>query len=139
MERNIFEAVSCKGESAEQYSPLGLAYIGDAVFELFVRTRVLSAGNSSVGRFHKKARNYVNAAAQAVMYHRIYESLSEKEQAILKRGRNASGYSKAKNASVSDYRHSTGLEALFGYLYLSGEYDRLVWLFERCIENEDKP
>lgn len=110
-------------------SPLGLAYIGDAVYEMFVRLTVLTDGNAPVNRLHKKARNLVNAKAQAQMYFRIIDELSEEEAAVFRRGRNAKSFTTPKNADLMDYRHATGLEALFGYLYLKGEKQRAITLF----------
>lgn len=119
---------------AEEFSPLALAFMGDAVFEVFVRAYVLSSGNRPVDKMNGMAREMVNAHAQAGMYHKIESILSEEEHRILKRGRNASSHTIAKNQSPGDYRHATGLEALFGYLFLKGENERLRELFEKCIE-----
>lgn len=120
--------------SPKSYSPLVLAYIGDAVFEMLVRTMTVSKANAPVNSLHKASRRYVNAGAQAKMYDKIKESLSEEETAVLKRGRNAKSFTSAKNASVTDYRHATGIEALFGYLYLKGENARILELFKLCIK-----
>lgn len=110
-------------------SPLGLAYIGDAVYEMFARLTVLTDGNAPVNRLHKKAKDLVNAKAQAQMYFRIAEELTEEETAVFRRGRNAKSFTTPKNADLMDYRHATGLEALFGYLYLNGEKQRAISLF----------
>lgn len=123
-----------------EFSSLALAFIGDSVFELFVRTYVLSKGNTAVDKMNAKARQLVNAKAQSEMYHIVEGELSNEEHAVLKRGRNANSHTMAKNQSVADYRHATGLEALFGYLYLKGETARLNELFLKCIkelENEN--
>jgi ribonuclease-3 family protein len=123
---------------AEQYSPLVLAYMGDAVFELYIRAMLVGEANTSVNELHRRARKYVSAGAQAKMYHRVVEHLSDEEHAVIKRGRNAKSHT-IRNAPVNDYRHATGLEALFGYLYMKGEHSRARWLFERCIsENEEE-
>lgn len=111
------------------YSPLALAHIGDAIFEVLVRLTVLTDGNAPVNKLHKKARDIVNAKAQAEMYHRIREALTEEEEAVFRRGRNAKSFTVPKNADLMDYRHATGLEALFGYLYLKGEKARVLQLF----------
>lgn len=124
--------------SAKQYSPLVLAYIGDAVFEICVRTLVAGNLNAPVNKLHKESKKYVNASAQSEMFYRIKENLTEQEFAVLKRGRNAKSYTSAKNASVSDYRHATGLETLFGYLYLNKEYKRIIEIFNMCICTQDK-
>ncbi|WP_304509407.1 Mini-ribonuclease 3 [Anaerotignum sp.] len=110
-------------------SPLVLAYIGDAVYEMFVRLTVLTDGNAPVNRLHKKARDLVNAKAQAEMYFRFAKELTEEEAAVFRRGRNAKSFTTPKNADLMDYRHATGLEALFGYLYLKGEKQRAINLF----------
>ena len=116
------------------YSPLTLAFMGDAVFELMVRTIVVTAGNTAPEKLHKRTTRLVKAESQAIMGHGIFEELSEEEQSVYRRGRNAQSYTHAKNASVSDYRHATGLEALFGYLYLTGRQERMIELMKRCIE-----
>ncbi len=120
---------------AESYSPLALAYIGDAVFELYVRTALMGLGNMQANKLNKMARMYVKAESQAKMYHALLDKLTERELEILKRGRNASPHTTAKNASVNDYRHATAVEALFGYLYLNGEAKRLAEIFAICTED----
>ena len=112
-----------------EFSSLALAYIGDAVFEVFVRLTVMTNGNAPVNRLNKKARGMVNAKAQAEMYYRIRDALTEEEEGVFRRGRNAKSFTVPKNADLMDYRHATGLEALFGYLYLRGEKERAVELF----------
>ena len=121
----------------EEFSPLALAFMGDAVFEIFVRTYVLSQGNRAVDKMNGDARKMVNAHAQSVMYHKIEFMLTEDEHRVLKRGRNANSHTVAKNQTAGDYRHATGLEALFGYLYLKGDIDRLKELFLKCLEQGD--
>ena len=111
-------------------SPLVLAYIGDAVFELMVRGYVLKDGNAPVNKLNKKSRNIVNAGSQSEMYEKLKDVLTETE------GRNAKSFTTAKNQSVSDYRRATGVEAIFGYIYLSGDLERLKELFKICVENE---
>lgn len=110
-------------------SPLTLAYVGDAVYEMFARLVVLTEGNAPVNRLNKKARNIVNAKAQAELYFRIADMLTEDEAAVFRRGRNAKSFTTPKNADLMDYRHATGLEALIGYLYLKGERARTIELF----------
>ena len=121
--------------NANEYSPLALAYMGDAVFEILVRDMVLSRGNMPANKLHKTSKGYVNAAAQAAMYMKLEAIVTEEEHAVMKRGRNAKSYTTAKNQSVTDYRHATGLEALFGYLYLKGEKERIRELFEICVKD----
>lgn len=123
--------------SPNEYSALDLAYIGDAVFEICVRAFVLQNGNIPVNKLHKISSGFVNAHSQALMFEKIKDILSEKEFAVMKRGRNAKSLTTAKNASVTDYRHATGLEALFGYLFLMGENDRILELFNICIKKEN--
>ncbi len=115
------------------YDPLQLAYMGDAVFELFVREHVLRTDKGTVNRLSKTAHRLVKAPAQAHMYFYLLPLLTAEETAVIKRGRNAKSATKAKNATVTDYRHATGLESLFGYLYLSGQRDRLYTLMEACL------
>ena len=117
-----------------QLSPLTLAFVGDAVFDLFVRERLVCLANRPVNRLHSLAVSLVKASSQARAAKRLSEILSEKELSVLKRGRNAHTKHKAKNASESDYHYATGLEALFGFLYLSGESDRLRELFELTLD-----
>ena len=107
------------------YSPLVLAYIGDGIFELVIRSLLVGHGNAHAARLHKKASSLVNAGSQSAMLERIKEQLTEEELHIFRRGRNANSPTMAKHASVSDYRRATGFEALMGYLYLTGRTKRL--------------
>ena len=111
-----------------------LAYLGDAVFELRVREMLLARypDGLPLHTLNRHARTYVSATAQAAMYHAIFDTLTEAEQAIIKRGRNLHTTSRAKNAEVTAYRHATGLEALFGYLYENNHHDRISELFALC-------
>ena len=110
----------------QTYSPLTLAYIGDAAYELVVRTFLVDQGNSRPDQLHRKASSMVKAAAQAAMAEALKDSLTEEELSVYRRGRNAKSPTMAKNASMSDYRKATGFEALMGYLYLKGEQKRLI-------------
>ena len=114
------EKFHLKDTDAGQYSPLVLAYLGDAAYEILIRTIVVSEGNMQVNKLHKKA------AAQAEFLMAIEDDLTEEEHAVYKRGRNAKSFSMAKNATMKDYRMATGFEALMGYLYLSGRTERMV-------------
>ena len=107
-----------------------LAYIGDAVFELMVRSYVLEHGSKQPDRLHKHATAIVNAASQSAMIAAMQEVLSDEETAIYKRGRNSSTATSAKHQSIADYRRATGLEALFGFLYLEGREARMQELFD---------
>jgi len=111
-------------------SPLTLAFVGDCVFELFVRERLVCAGNCPVNALHKKSVAQVCCSAQAQSLKTIASSLTEEETEILKRGRNAHTNHLPKNSNPADYHAATGFEALFGYLYLSGRIDRLRELFQ---------
>ena len=110
----------------QTYSPLTLAYIGDAAYELVVRTFLVDQGNSRPDKLHRKASSMVKAAAQAAMAEALKDSLTEEELSVYRRGRKAKSPTMAKNASMSDYRKATGFEALMGYLYLKGEQKRLI-------------
>ena len=126
----LFQAVctafSLKEQDAKLYSPLTLAYIGDAVYEVIVRTILVEHGNAPVNVLHKQASKLVKAEAQADAYHRIKEQLTEEELSVFRRGRNAKSYTSAKNATIGDYRVATGFEALFGYWYLTGRTERML-------------
>ncbi|MBQ4524270.1 MAG: ribonuclease III [Lachnospiraceae bacterium] len=119
------------------YSPLALAYIGDGVYELMIRTILVSEKDMQVQKYHKKASNLVKAQTQANMIHAIMEELTEEEMAVYKRGRNAKSYTMAKNATVSDYRAATGFEALVGYLYLKEDLLRVIELVKMALERKD--
>lgn len=118
----------------EQYSALGLAYIGDAVYDLIIRTLVLSQGNHKVNIFHKRTSSIVRAESQARLVESIEEELTEEEDRIFHHGRNAKSGSSAKNASIVDYRIATGFEALIGYLYLKNEIKRAIFLISLGLE-----
>ena len=110
-------------------SPSTLAFVGDAVFGLLVRTK-LSEVERPIGELHKKSVDYVNANAQAEGFEMIKDMLSEKEMSVFKRGRNNHVGGIPKSTTVGAYHAATGVEALFGYLHLSGEYDRINELFD---------
>ena len=110
------EKFHLKDTDAGQYSPLVLAYLGDAAYEILIRTIVVSEGNMQVNKLHKKSSALVKAAAQAEFLMAIEDDLTEEEHAVYKRGRNAKSFSMAKNATMKDYRMATGFEALMGYL-----------------------
>lgn len=116
------------------YSPLALAYIGDGVYELIVRTKVVSQGSMQVNKMHKKSSSLVKAEAQASLYKVLEEELTSEEQAVYKRGRNAKSVTVAKHAAMIDYRMATGFEALVGYLYLTEQFERLITLMSHGFE-----
>lgn len=122
----IKKKFDCKDVDIRTYSPLTLAYIGDAVYDLVIRSVIVARANKPPAKLHKTVIRYVNAKTQAKMIEVLEDELSEEEIAVYHRGRNAKSYTTAKNASVADYRKATGLEALFGYLYLNDGMDRLL-------------
>ena len=113
-----------------------LAYVGDAVFELYVRLHVASSSAAKSGVLHKRAVNYVKAKSQAGAIRVLLPELTTEEALIFRRGKNANPLSMAKNASPSDYKYATGLEAVIGYLYLSNQKDRLNFLIGRILDIE---
>ena len=119
-----------------ELAPLILAHIGDAIYEVVIRTITLSKGNRPVEKVHKEAISYVNAKSQADAADILLPLLTEEEADIYKRGRNAKANTKAKNASIGDYRKATGFEALMGYLYLKGETDRMLELIRAGVLQE---
>lgn len=118
----------CGEVDIRSYSPLTLAFLGDCVFEIIIRTVIVERGNRPPNRLHKDKAKIVNAATQARMIEVLEEELTEEERNVYHRGRNAKSYTSAKNASITDYRKATGLEALCGYLYLQGRMDRVLEL-----------
>lgn len=122
------ESIKTSVTDPSQYSPLALAYLGDAVYELIIRERVLAEGNRQVNKLHKESTKYVNAAAQAELIMSIEDKLTDEERAVYKRGRNANAHAAPKNQDVIAYRKSTGFEALIGWLYLKNDMDRIMEL-----------
>ena len=125
---------ACKEQDVRAYSPLTLAYMGDAIYELVIRSVVVERANRSANDLHKKTVRYVKAPTQAAMIVALVPELTEEEEAVYKRGRNAKSYTAAKNASLGDYRKATGFEALMGFLYLTGQTERLLYLIKKGIE-----
>ena len=119
------------------YSPLTLAYIGAAIFELVVRTVLVERKNTQAEKLHKAATKIVKAETQALMIEAIKEELTEEELAVYKRGRNAKAVTRAKNATMSEYRRATGFEALMGYLYLKGDIERMIELIHLAVEKAE--
>ena len=111
-------------------SALGLAHVGDAVFELMIRTRLCSSGTSTAKKLHSETVSYVSARAQASAAARIIPMLSDEEMAVYKRGRNAHVSNVPRGSTFEEYHTATGIEAVFGYLYLSGQTERLNELFK---------
>ena len=112
------------------YSPLTLAYIGDAIYELVIRTILVEKGNTQVNKLHQRASKLVKASAQSAIIEKLKPYLTDEEMGVFKRGRNAKSFTMAKNASMSDYRRATGFEALMGYLYLTEQWDRMLELIK---------
>jgi ribonuclease-3 family protein len=123
---SILDEFNIKQGDVAQYSPLVLAYIGDTVYELFIRTLVVSKGNLPVHKLHKQSVGFVKAKAQSDTVHRLMESLTPEEQEVVRRGRNAKSGTIPKNADVVEYKYATGFESLLGYLYLRKEHERLM-------------
>ena len=116
------------------YSPLTLAYLGDAVYEMVIRTICVKRANMQTQKLHRKVTGYVSAKAQAKMMDALAGELTDEEESIYRRGRNSKPYTKAKNASMEEYLKATGFEALVGYLYLQKEYERMNALIAHGIE-----
>ena len=125
------------------YSPLTLAYIGDGIYDLVIRSLVVAKGNTRASELHKRTSQIVKAHTQAEMMEVLLPILTAivygewntlREAAVYKRGRNAKSFTMAKNATMSDYRKATGFEALMGYLYLKDEFERLVELVKTGVE-----
>jgi len=134
MSKDFLNAIPKSLDNISEIQILNLAYIGDAVFEVMVRTHIINNTKSAANDLHNAAKGYVCAHAQSKMYKALGEILTDEEMAVMRRGRNAKSQTKAKNSSINDYRHATGLEALIGYLYLKNETQRLMEIFEICIK-----
>ena len=119
---------------AKLLSPLVWAYVGDSVYELFVRTKLTNKSNAKPHKLHIESIKYVKAKAQADILKRIQDNLTEDEKDIVRRGRNTENHHVAKNANVADYSQSTGFEALIGYLYLDKNYERLEYIISKGIK-----
>lgn len=134
---NLLEQIrsrfQCGDVDIRTYSPLTMAYIGDAIYDLVIRTVVVERGNRSANDLHRKTIQYVKAGAQAQMIEALADMLTEEETGIYRWGRNAKFYTKAKNASVGEYRRATGMEALMGYLYMTGRTERMLELIQEGI------
>ena len=145
MEKSVgFEFVSYMNDvfrmeevDIREYSPLTLAYIGDCVYDLVIKSLVINAGNKQVNKLHQETSRLVQASTQSLMMRTMQEHLTEEEHAVYKRGRNAKSVSPAKNQSITDYRRATGFEALLGYLYLKKDYKRLLDLVKIGLESLD--
>ncbi|MCI9336897.1 MAG: ribonuclease III [Lachnospiraceae bacterium] len=123
-----------RAQDIRSYSALSLAYIGDVVYDLVIRTVVVSRGNRAVNDMHRITVRYVSAGAQSKMVQALTDSFTEEEAAVYKRGKNAKPHTTAKNASVGDYLRATGFEAVIGYLYLTDRMERALYLIKKGIE-----
>lgn len=123
-------------KEANNINPIVLAFVGDAVYSLYVREKLVFSSDYKTGELNKLAVNAVKATSQANFVREIMPILTEEEVAIFKRGRNAKKTTKAKNASVAEYNMSTGFEALLGYLYITGQNDRLNYILDKGQEDE---
>ena len=133
----VHEIFNSKEVRPNEYSPLALAFIGDSVFDLVIKSVIVEKANCQVNKLQNKTSKIVRATTQALIVDALKDELSEEEANIYRRGRNAKPYTKAKNASYSEYCKATGLEALVGYLYLKGETKRLVSLIKLGLENAE--
>ena len=130
----IKETFPCPNVDVRTYSPLALAFIGDGIYEVVVRTMIVAQANRSNTDLHKATVKYVKAENQSKMVEILKPHLTQEECDVLRRGRNAKPHTVVKNASLGEYHRATGLEALFGYLYLAGQTDRMLELMKIGIE-----
>lgn len=128
------ESVKNEPVNAYQYSPLALAYMGDSILDLLVKKYFVTHSNMQPHKYHVEVSKIVKAVNQADYIDQIMEELSEDELDVYKRGRNTNTHSKAKNATMGQYRKATGLEALYGYLYLKGDMERLQYFVDGMIK-----
>ncbi|MDL2295331.1 ribonuclease III [Lachnospiraceae bacterium OttesenSCG-928-E19] len=138
LEEYLREVFSLQKVETNTYSPLTLAYIGDCVFDLIIKSIVINEGNRQVQKLHAETSSFVQASAQSKMMRVIQPHLTEEETAIFRRGRNSKSVTPAKNQSITDYRRATGFEALVGYLYLEKEYKRLVDLIKIGLDSMEE-
>ncbi len=127
----INEKFGIEAKDIRSYSPLTLAYIGDAVFDVIIRSILVSRGNTQVNNLHKRACAIVKAQTQADFADVLMDDFTEDEMNIYRRGRNSKPHTKAKNASTMEYLEATGFEAVIGYLYLTGNMDRICELINK--------
>ncbi len=136
LNQQIKETFAIADVDIRTYSPLTLAYIGDGIFDVVIRSIVVGRGNTPVNQLHHKTSHIVKAHSQAMMAEVLLDEMTDTEKDIYRRGRNAKSHTMAKNATVMDYRSATGFEALMGYLYLTDAMDRILELvsiaLERC-------
>ena len=142
MEQSIIEymkkTLSISEPDVRTYSPLALAYIGDCIYDLLIRTMVVSEGNAPVQKYHKRTSAVVNAHAQAEIIMALEEELTPEEHSVYKRGRNSKPATMAKNASAKEYKTATGMEAVLGYLYLTDQHERMIDLVKKGLDFWEK-
>ena len=131
----ITEVLNLQEVDADSYSPLVLAFIGDCVYDLVIKSMIISRGNKQVHKLHEETSRFVQASTQSLMMRTMQQHLTEEEHAIYRSGRNAKSVSPAKNQSITDYRRATGFEALLGYLYLKKDYERLMALVKAGLDS----
>ena len=136
LKKGFHEAFHLEEKDLRTYSPLTLAYIGDGVYELVIRTVLVKKGNCPVNQLHRKASSLVKAASQSAMMEFIEPMLTEEEHSVYRRGRNAHSPTMAKHATMAEYRRATGFEALMGYLYLKEDFCRIVELVRAGIRED---
>lgn len=124
-EYNVFNETPMTEKRARECNPQVLAFVGDAVHTLYIRTKLCEASTAKSNALHRMTASHVKASAQSEKIERIFDKLTEEEQYYYKRGRNAHTGATAKNATVVEYRKASGFEALLGYLYLTGKYERM--------------
>ena len=130
LNKQILTALSVEGADLRSYSALALAFMGDSIYELIVRTGVVGKGNVSPQKLNAMTSHLSKAPAQAAIAKAFMDQLTDEETDVFRRGKNSKPHTMAKNASKSDYLEATGLEALFGFLYLKGDLDRILVLFD---------
>ena len=133
----LMEQFHLEKQDIRSYSPLTLAYIGDGIYELYIRTILVEQGNRQANKLHKHASRLVKAPAQSKMIETLEPLFTPEEEAVYKRGRNAKPYTTAKNATTGEYRRATGFEAVMGYLYLTGQHFRMIDLIKIGMEALD--
>lgn len=131
----ILEGQKPDSKQIQMRAPIALAYIGDTVFDLYLRTILVSQTDLPPKELHQHASHYANAASQAAMIKNIESTLTEDEHAVFRRGRNAKSYTVPKHAKLMDYRLATGFEALLGYLYLCGHEERLIEIMKNAVNS----
>lgn len=131
--RMITEKANMDDRDVDDLSPLVLAYIGDSVYDLFIRTCLVSRGGKKVGSLHRGSIQYVRAGSQCSVLEKISDSLTDEEKDVVRRGRNSNPSTVPRNADMAEYRRATGFEALLGYLYLKKKIPRLMEILGECM------